>query len=239
MDKRRKFWLIFLSLLLLGVTVSCGAGGETSNAAPPLATPASVFLPTAAATEASPGIPEQRRLVLESPQKIRQGDSAIVRLTLEMDIEGQLTATAEIEGNKVTTTPVEIPNLYETHTVQAQARLDLGGVSISPSDVVSQALLPGEKVTFYWSVHPQEVGRYLGTVWFGLRFLPKEGGEAIEKQISAQIIEIQCVNFLGMSGSAARWLGGAGVLVSSMFGLEDLLALGKKLAFRRKKLSEG
>ena len=137
----------------------------------------------------------------------------------------------------MTSTPVEVPNLYETHTVQAQARLDLGGVEISPSDTFSQALLPGEMVTFYWSVHPQEVGRYRGTVWFGLRFLPRAGGEAVEKQLSAQIIEIQCVNFLGMSGSAARLLGGAGVVVSSLFGLEDLLALGKKLAARRKKMA--
>lgn len=225
--------------LFLWLATSCGLPSESTGAAAPTQSsmqPAEI--PTIVPTLPSPGIPEKRLLVLEWPEKIRQGDSDIVRLTLKLDEQGQLTATAEIEGNEVTSTPVEIPNLYETHSVQAQARLDLGGVSISPSDTVSQALLPGEEVTFNWSVHPGEVGRYRGTVWFGLRFLPKSGGEAIEKQLSAQIIEIQCVNFLGMSGSAARVLGGAGVLVSSLFGLEDLLALGKKLAFRRRKLPE-
>jgi hypothetical protein len=233
-----RFRLIALVGLLLGTTLSCSYGGETTSAVEPLPTFAATVegaLPTVVVTPVSPGIPERRLLVLEWPDKIRQGDSDIIRLTLQMDERGQLTATAEIEGNEITSTPIEIPNLYETHTVQAQARLDLGGVAISPSDTFNQALLPGEEVTFYWSVHPEEVGRYRGTVWFGLRFLPKAGGEVVEKQISAQVIEIQSVNFLGMSGSAARLLGGAGVLVSSLFGLEDLLVLGKKLAARRKK----
>jgi hypothetical protein len=237
-------WRLFSRLLVLmclvaGIAIGCSSAIETNSAAPPppQITAAATVPPTSmtTVTPASPSIPEQRLLVLEYPGKIRQGDSEIIRLTLKMDREGQLTATAVVEGDKITSTPIQIPDLYETHTVQAQARLDLGGVSISPADTVSQVLLPGEEIIFYWSVHPDEIGLYRGTVWFGLRLLPKAGGDAIEKQISAQIIEIESVNFLGLKGSVARLLGGAGVVISSLFGIEDLLSLGKKIALRRRR----
>ena len=97
MDWRNKFRLLALVGLLIGVTLSCGSGGATTGAVEPQPTfsaTESAALPTIVATPASPGIPERRLLVLEWPEKIRQGDSDIVRLTLQMDEQGQLTATA-------------------------------------------------------------------------------------------------------------------------------------------------
>ncbi len=43
---------------------------------------------------AQPAIPERRRLTLDYPPHIRAGDSDIVRLTLEVDEQGNLTPTA-------------------------------------------------------------------------------------------------------------------------------------------------
>ena len=101
-----------------------------------------------------PAIPESRRLTLEYPSKIRTGDSDVIRLTLEVDTLGNITPTAEIQGNLVAGQTVQIPNLYDTHNVIAEARLDLAGRRRPASEAISEPLLPGQSVTFYWSVHP-------------------------------------------------------------------------------------
>jgi hypothetical protein len=105
---------------------------------------------------------------------------------------------------------------------------------VSPAAVISQPLLPGQAVTFYWSVSSDDVGVYRGTVWLYLRFLPLDGSPASERPLSAQIVEIETVNLLGLSGAPARILGGAGMLLGGMLGLDDLVKLVKKL---RPKLS--
>src|SRR5512146_459448 len=116
--------------------------------------------PTQAAAPAAPAIPEPRRVTVEYPGHIRVGDSDIVRLTLEVDTLGNITPTAETAGNVVTGQTVQVPNLYDTHNVIAEARLDLAGVDIRPADQVSEPLLPGQSVTFYWSVRPTGPGNF-------------------------------------------------------------------------------
>ena len=178
----------------------------------------SLALPTQAAT-AIPNIPEQRRLPLEFPPKIRAGDADLVRLTLEMDDLGNIIPTAEIEGNKVVGEVVEIPNLYETHNIIAESRLDMAGLQVIPSETVSEPLLPGESVTFYWSLSAENVGEYRGTVWLYLRFIPKDGGEESVKTLSAQIIEIRSTKFFGIvSASPAKKIGAIGSFLGALLG---------------------
>jgi len=185
--------------------------------------------------KAQPAVPETRRLTLEWPSTIRAGDSDVVRLTLEVDDLGNLTPTVTIEGHESSGDTVSIPNVYDTHTVMAEARIDLAGVQISPADEMSQALLPGQAVTFYWSVSPQDVGTYRGTVWLRLRFLPRSGGEESERMLTAQLIEIEAVNLLGLGGTPARLMGGVGTVLGSVIGWEDLLKwLWGKLRKRRR-----
>jgi len=182
---------------------------------------------------AQPAIPERRRLTLEFPPRIRLGDSDLVRLTLEVDDLGNLTPTAEIGGNVVGGEVVEIPNLYESHHVIAEARFDLAGVEVRPAELVSEPLSPGSSVTFRWSVHPQDVGVYRGTIWLYLRFVDKQTGEESQKTVSAQLVEIEAVNFLGFSGEFARTTGIIGSVVGTIIGFpffEDII----KFIFRRR-----
>ena len=175
---------------------------------------------------AQPAIPERRRLTLEFPPQIRAGDSDLVRLTLEVDDLGNLTPTAQIGGNVVTGEIVEVPNLYETHQVIAESRFDLAGMDVRPPDVVSEALSPGSSVTFQWSIRPADVGVYRGTIWLYLRFIDKHNGEENRKAISAQIVEIEAVNFLGLSGEFARTTGVIGSVVGTIIGFpffEDII----------------
>jgi hypothetical protein len=165
-----------------------------------------------------PAIPESRRLTLEYPPKIRTGDSDVVRLTLEVDSLDNLTPTAEVQGNIIAGQVVQIPNLYDSHFVVAEARLDLAGPEVRPTDAISEPLLQGQSVTFFWSVRPITDGSFRGTVWLFLRFKDKLTGEETRKAISAQTIQIESTKFLGLDGSIARTAGGLGSVIGAILG---------------------
>ncbi len=231
-------WAAFLIALLL-VMAAC-ASAPTGGQAPP---PAGAVQPTSAPIEMTrapaaptsvestpapiatqpPAIQEARRLTLEWPPTIRVGDSDVIRLTLEVDAQGNLTPTAQIEGHETRGETVLIPNLYDTHNVMAEARLDMAGMQVTPEGDVSEPLLPGQSVTFFWSVRPQEVGTYRGMVWVHLRFIPRAGGQELRSPLTAQLVDIQAANLLGLGGTSARWLGSLGTLAGSFISLENVL----------------
>lgn len=236
---------ILIAIAALAIApMSCGgiaSSPEEPAAAPgPLPTQPLIFTPTSAtqsliegAPTPAPAIPERRRLTLEFPAQIRAGDSDIVRLTLEVDDLGNVTPTAQFEGNVVGGEVIEIPDLYESHHVIAEARFDIAGMQVSPPDLSSQTLSKGQLVAFYWSVHPPQAGVYRGTVWFYLRFVEKAGGRESRKTVSAQIVEIEAVNFLGLPANVVRTAGGVGSIVGAIVGFpffEDLVKflLGRK-----------
>ncbi len=174
----------------------------------------------------APAIPEMRRLTLEYPAKMRVGDSDRVRLTLEVDTLGNITPTAEVQGNVITGQTVAIPNVYDTHDVIAEARLDLAGVDVRPSEQVTETLLPGESVTFYWSVQPPSAGTYRGTAWLFLNFIDKTTKEESRKALSAQPVEITAGSLFGLDGGLARTAGGVGSVVGAVLGIpfaDDIL----------------
>ena len=243
----RLFRLITASIVLSFAILACGAiSGSPAPAAPE--EPASV-LPTQLSTTAIaptqtspqepaatalPAIPEQRRITLEYPSQIRSGDSDVVRLTLEVDDLGNITPTAQFEGNVVTGEVVEIPDLYATHNVVAEAKFDIAGLQVSPPDLISQTLSKGQSLNFYWSIRPTDVGIYRGTIWFYLRFVDKVSGEESRKAVSAQVVEIEAVNVLGLPVKLVRTAGGVGSVIGAVIGFpffEDIV----KLVFRRRR----
>jgi hypothetical protein len=227
--------------IIIGVVILCGCAvvffltSQTlsqSGSAPPgnvqATEPLPSDLPTSVSPEitAQPALPERRRLTLEFPPRMRAGDSDLVRLTLEVDDLGNVTPTAQIEGNVITGQVIEIPNLYESHNVIAETRFDIAGMEVRPADLVSEALSPGSSVTFYWSLRPPEAGVYHGTIWLHLRFVDKSSGEESRKAVSAQLLEIEAANLLGFSGNLARTTGVVGSIVGTVIGfpfLEDIL----------------
>jgi hypothetical protein len=230
--RRALFFSILAVMFILGCNaIASTAPSDTAAGEPPSAEPTVPFpadLPTALVPEATPlpGLPERRRLTLEFPPEIRAGDSDVVRLTLEMDGLGNITPTAQIGGNIVSGEIVEIPNLYESHHVVAEARFDIAGIEVQPPELISEPLAPGNTATFFWSIRPREAGIYRGTVWLYLRFVDKQNGEESRKTVSAQIVEIEAVNLLGLSGSFARTTGAIGSVVGAIMGfpfLEDMI----------------
>jgi hypothetical protein len=226
----RFFWIGLLLLLAqLACGVSTGPADEPPASEPldPGAVPTQAVLPPAeTAIPPQPAVAESRMLTLEFPPRIRAGDADVVRLTLEVDAHGNLTATAETAGNVTQGEVILIPNIYDTHYVSAEARLDLAGVQVSPPGSVSESLRPGQKLTFLWSVRAEDVGIYRGTLWFYLIFTPRDGGPEQRQALSAQKIEIEAVNFFGLKAQPARLAGVVGAAASAVLGmpfLEELL----------------
>ena len=136
-------------------------------------------------------------------------------------------------GNVVKGQVIEIPNLYETHHVIVEARFDIAGVEVRPSELISEPISEGQTAVFFWSIRPTETGKYRGTIWVYLRFVDKVSGEESQKTVSAQIVDIRAVNFLGLSGAFARTTGVVGSVVGTILGLpflEDIL----KFLFKRR-----
>ena len=228
----RKILAIGFGIIFLAGCSAAGAPGPGGEEAAPAAAeptegvaivPEATLAPTPAPT-AIPVLTESRRLNLEWPPKLREGDSGIVKMTLEVDDQGNLTPTAEFEGNVVSGQTVVIQNLYDTHNVVAEARLDMAGVEVSPAGEVAEPLRPGQSATFFWNIHAAQVGNYKGTVWLHLRFIPLDRNEPESRtMVSAQVIDVNIVNFLGLGGTPARWVGGLGTLFGSILGLDNVI----------------
>jgi len=228
--------LIFFSSILILTILACGGSAAPSSSAtqsPALAAP-TPGVPTSIAS-AQPAIPEKRFIVLEFPPKIRAGDSDVVRLTLKVDQSGNITPTAVVAGNVVTGNTIEIPNLYETHHVIAEARMDMAGMQISPADLSSQTLLPGQSIMFFWSVRPADVGTYRGTVWLFLRFVDKVSGEESRIAVSAQTVDIEAVSLFGVPANVARSAGMIGSAVGAVIGFPFFEEIVKFIFKRRPK----
>jgi len=240
--------LLYSILIGLVVVLGCGLPGGVAPAASPPAEPG-ILQPTEEETSSGeptanvpaptpqPAMPERRRLTLEFPPRIRAGDSDIVRLRLEVDDLGNVTPTAEIGGNVVTGEVIEIPNLYETHHVVAEARFDIAGMEVRPAELISQPLAQGNPAVFFWSIRPQEVGVYRGTIWLYLRFVDKSSAEESRKAVSAQIVEIEAVNLMGLSGGFARTTGLIGSVIGTILGLPFFEEIIKFLLKRRSRQS--
>jgi hypothetical protein len=236
----RNIFIISSALMLILASIACsglGGGAPVSSAPLPAATPEPVIAVTSQPTQITVprAIPETRRLTLEFPPKMRAGvEGDIVRLTLEVDDLGNITPTAQIEGNTVVGQTIEIPDLYKTHNVTAEARLDLAGMEVRPAEAILEPLKRGQSATFYWSIRPQETGTYRGTVWLHLNFADKSTGEQSRIAVSAQIIEIEAVDFFGLSVNVARTSGVIGSIVGGVVGfpfMEDII----KFIFKRRR----
>ena len=236
----KKIPLIAVAIVLTFTILACSGSSAPASAPEPAqeipetsATQSSPSEPVAPVPTLQPAIPERRLLIVEYPPKIRAGDSDRVRLTLEVDERGNITPTAIVDGNVINGEVIEIPNVYETHRVIAEAKFDIAGVEVAPSGLSSQTLEQGQTVTFFWSVRPTEVGIYRGTVWFYLRFVDKVSGEESEKTVAAQDVDMEAVNLFGLSANLARTFGFGGSIIGTIIGfpfLEDIVkfVLGKR-----------
>ena len=224
------------ALRKVGVAIILGIGlwtvlacsrdtAHSPSAETQVATAAGVSPPATAIPVATgiPAIQEPRLLTLEWPARLRVGDSDTIRLTLEVDESGEITPTAIIAGHEIQGQKISIPDLYDTHNVMVEARLDLAGLVYTPTGEVIEPMQPGQPVVFFWSVQPPQAGQYRGTLWLHLHFVPiLPSAQEARLTLSAQRVEIEAVDFLGLSGTAARVTGWIGAALGSILSLDKL-----------------
>jgi hypothetical protein len=167
---------------------------------------------------AAEAIPETRLLTMDFPARLRTGDAEIIRLSLQVDRSGHITPTAEFQGNVTVGKSVDIADAFGTHTVVAQARLDLAGLEIQPAGDINEPLLPGEDVEFRWRVRGSDPGMYSGTVWLFLVLVDRVSLAQSRVLLSAQSVEIRVTDLLGLTGSLARLGGVIGSFVGCALG---------------------
>jgi hypothetical protein len=156
-----------------------------------------------------PAIAQPHLLLLEWPAVIRSGDLASIRLEFSPVDQVSLPSQA-------------LPGTSAAYTILAEARLELPAISHIPMGDVSQGLLPGRPVMFIWDLRPNQSGEANGTVWLHLRFQPSDGRPDIRQVLSAQRIEIQVIDLLGLSGPWSRAVGSAGLVVGVVIALDGV-----------------
>jgi hypothetical protein len=189
-------------------------------------------LPEKSAEEAG-GFSEARNLVTEWPEVLRVGDSASIRMLIEP--AETVIPNSTLDENPYQVQADENPgqNRAERFQTVAEARLELDKMEYRPTGVISEALIPGKSARFTWSVRSSDDGFYPGTIWLYVQYIPLNGGDQLRKVISAQTIEIQADEFMGLSGNSARILGAIGLVLGAMVGL-DIFSMIPKWVFSRK-----
>ena len=153
---------------------------------------------------------EEEVLTLLFPPRIRVGEVGVVRLTLDVDaLKDFLPAAGGTESS----------NVYDTHSVIAEARFDLPGIPVRPSELISAPVSQGQTAVFYWTLRPNEAGNFRGTIWLYLRAVDKLTGEERRETVSAQIVEMEAVKFLELPINRVRIIGLVGFVIGLFLSL--------------------
>lgn len=201
----------------------------------PAATPTAMVTPMPMASSTPYGaLYEPRLLTVEWPPRLRQGDGDWIRLALLVDEQGNVTPTVTQGGHTISGEPMPIPNLYDTHVLFVRARLDAAGLLVEPHNEVTEELQPGEPLYIYWTVRGEELGRYRAVLTAHLVMEPKAGGRVQTYPLAYTFLDMEVVNFLGLSGFWVRVLGVLSGLFGLILNLPDLLDLWQRL-FRKKR----
>jgi len=200
-------------------TSAPGAPSEPEPTQPPAVTATAISPSSTLAPAVMPQPPESRAVEIDYPLTLRVGDSEVIRLALVIADDGTyLTPTAESGGRVARGAPAEIPNLYNTHTITATARLDSVGLTIDRPGDWEQPLLPGDNVVWRWTIAADEAGRQKANVIIRLRFIPKEGGDIRERELWARTLTIESTTVFGLPGPLATAFGAVGSVLGTVLG---------------------
>jgi hypothetical protein len=170
---------------------------------------------------------DERALTLLFPPRVRVGEAAVVRLTLAVDTLND--ALNSMSGGG-------FPEVYNTHDIIVEARFDIPGIPVQPSELISAPVSKGQTAVFYWTLRPGEPGKFRGTIWLYLRLVDKLTGQERRETVSAQIVEIESIKFLGFVVNQARMIGLVGAVVGVFLSLPLFEALAVKRLRKRSEI---
>jgi len=142
---------------------------------------------------------------------MRTGDTQQASLSLWLEgIEG-----LQAKGTQAFARPAMDPT--PQFNILAEARLDLPHLKVFPLGEVTEPVGYGESTRFYWRIRSEKSGSASGILWLHLRLVPVAGGAERRYLVTAQQINLCSVGLFGLTGSAARLLGGIGILATSAY----------------------
>ena len=168
---------------------------------------------------------EKAALTLLFPPRIRVGEPGVARLTLEVDALKDFLPTAG-----------ESESIFDTHHVIVEARYDIPGIAVQPSELISARVSQGQTAVFYWALRPGAAGKFRGTIWLYVRAIDKLTGQESRETVSAQIVEIEAVKFLGFVVNQVRMIGLVGATAGLFLSLPLFEALTMKGLRKRREI---
>ncbi|MCU0485233.1 MAG: aminoglycoside phosphotransferase family protein [Anaerolineales bacterium] len=158
------------------------------------------------------GTVEGRVVELEWPERLRLGDSDVVRLSLAPSQEGY-TVTTEFQEHTTITQTLQVQR-QAGYELYAAARLDSVGFSVAPEAEQERFLAPGETITWYWSLQPRQPGQQRLSVLLLLRWEPLAGTANSPREMVgyARALDIQVTSFFGLTRGQAMTGGFLGFL---------------------------
>jgi len=147
------------------------------------------------------------------PEKIIAGSSDSIQMNVKLDQSFLINDIfAKSNSSQV------IPSL-DSYMINLEARVDLIGISITPSGIMSKNILPDQKINFSWNINATTPGEYKGTIWLFINLISKQSNEkSIKEPIVAKPIKISVRNFLGLNVKLVRIFAGT-LLFFSIFGI--------------------
>jgi hypothetical protein len=175
----------------------------TGTAIPPAATP----------------VPEERVAELEWPPRMRLGDSDVVRLSV-IPAEDGLIVTTEFPDHRTITGTVALaqPSGYD---LVLSARLDGVGFDLSPEGDQRQDWMPGETMTWRWTISPNRAGQQRLSATLALQWLPQPGNPNSARRLTVftRGLDVRVTTFLGLTSTQAILTGVLGLFLGVVLNL--------------------
>jgi hypothetical protein len=185
--------------------------------APPPAISSTVApLPTQPAILPTPHI-EAHLVELEWPDRLRLGDSDVVRLALIPSEEGYQ-VVADFPEHQTDTRGVQVERIAG-YDLWAVARLDAVGFQLSPQGEQARLLPQDERVTWVWTLRPLAPGQQRLSVALLVRWVPAAANAAAnadatrQAEIYSRGLDVAVSSFFGLSRGQAMTGGFLGLLV--------------------------
>jgi hypothetical protein len=169
--------------------------------------PTQVPIPSPIATQ------ENRIVQVEWPERMRMGDSDVIRLALVPAEAGYTLVTEFPEHQTITqTVPVARPGGYDLYAV---ARLDGVGFEISPFGDQIQYMPPDQALGWRWTLSPKSPGQQRLAINLTLRWIPLAGQKGPLREIVAysRPLDVQVITFFGLSQTQALVSGFVGLFL--------------------------
>jgi hypothetical protein len=141
-------------------------------------------------------------ITLTTPQSIYRGAFGKVGLQIQPKDAGSSASSANLD------------QLYENYSPVIDTRLEMMGMTIQPSDQISEPLGQGKPVQFEWQLSPSQNGTMDGTLWIYMNLVPKSGGSAEQLALFAMPITSAGNDVMGMAVGMIYLLAGGGGLLA-------------------------